>query len=134
MTEPMGRFTAANAIGRGLDEGLARRTESLGVVGALVLGVLFALSFCPISAALFFGSLLPLSLEAGSRVLLPAAYGVGTALPVLGVALLLVFGVNRAASWLRRLQQVAKHARTATGVVLVGVGVVQSLTHVFHVL
>jgi hypothetical protein len=48
-------------------------------------------------------------------------------------AVLLAFGVARAGAALARLQQVARHARIATGVVMAGVGVFLSLTHVFHV-
>ncbi len=65
----------------GSDE-LRKKAAEGGVLGAALLGALFALSFCPVSAALFFGSLVPLSLQHGSKVVLPVVYGLGTALPV----------------------------------------------------
>ena len=46
-----------------------------GAKGAFALGFLFALSFCPISAALFFGSLIPLSLQNPGGAILPFIYG-----------------------------------------------------------
>lgn len=49
--------------GRGMSERLQHRVEGWGLLGALALGMLFALSFCPVSATLFFGSLLPLALN-----------------------------------------------------------------------
>jgi len=49
-----------------------------GVVGAFALGALFALSFCPVSAALFFGSLVPLAAAHDSPILLPSLFGTGT--------------------------------------------------------
>jgi|GEM_PF-1203257 len=52
--------------GGGIAEGLQRRVEASGVWGAGILGIVFALSFCPVSAALFFGSLVPLALRHGS--------------------------------------------------------------------
>ena len=54
-----------------------------GWAGAFLLGAGLALAFCPVSAALFFGGLLPLVLSANDWLLLPIAYGIGTAIPVL---------------------------------------------------
>jgi len=70
-----------NLSGSGISEKMQRRVEKSGVWGAGILGIIFALSFCPLSAALFFGSLIPLSLKHGSSVFLPSLYGIGTALP-----------------------------------------------------
>ena len=41
-----------NTSGAGMNEGLRRRVDALGLWGALPLGVVFALTFCPVSAAL----------------------------------------------------------------------------------
>ena len=73
----------------GISEKMQTRVDSLGVWGAGLLGTVFALSFCPVSAALFFGSLIPLSIKYDSRVTLPAIYGIGTALPVLVFAVII---------------------------------------------
>ena len=56
-------------------ERLRQHLEAKGVWGALPLGALFALSFCPVSAALFFGSLVPLAVRFDSPVLIPTLYG-----------------------------------------------------------
>jgi threonine/homoserine/homoserine lactone efflux protein len=97
----------------------------------LLLGVVFALSFCPLSAALFFGSLIPLAIRNGSRVLLPSLYGVGTALPVFAFALVIALGARSLATVFRRLTQVERVARWATGAVFVGVGIYLSVVHIF---
>ena len=58
------------------------RQESLansGAKGAFLLGAIFALSFCPISAGLFFGSLIPLALNSKIGIILPLFFGIGTA-------------------------------------------------------
>ena len=93
--------------------------------------MLFALSFCPVSAALFFGSLLPLSIRFGSRVVLPALFGAGTALPVVLIALAGAFGVQATRHAMSRTAAVERWARPATGVVLVGVGIYLSVRFVF---
>jgi len=62
--------------------GKAFRLESIKWdQGAGVLGLVFALAFCPTSAGLFFGGLIPLALKSNSAILLPILYGIGTALP-----------------------------------------------------
>jgi cytochrome c biogenesis protein CcdA len=111
-----------------------RRFADGGLWGALLLGVLFALSFCPISAALYFGSLVPLALRVESPFLVPALYGLGTALPVAGFALLLAFGANRAGAALDRLAAVERWARRVTGLVFIGVGVYMTLAFTLEVL
>ena len=86
-----------NMGGGGMGEGLQKRVDAMGIWGALLLGVVFALTFCPTSAALFFGSLVPLSLKVNSSVTLPVVYGVGTALPVMVFAVLLATSASRSA-------------------------------------
>ena len=61
-----------NMSGKGVSESLQKRVERMGVWGAGLLGVLFALSFCPTSAALFFGTLLTLAVKQQSGILIPA--------------------------------------------------------------
>ncbi len=84
-----------NMGGGGMSKGLQKRVDAMGIWGALLLGIVFALTFCPTSAALFFGSLIPLSLKINSSVSLPAVYGVGTALPVIVFAVILATSTNR---------------------------------------
>lgn len=58
--------------------GYRERVQKMGLAGVGLLGFLFALSFCPVSAALFFGSLIPLAINGQSPLWLPAVYGIGT--------------------------------------------------------
>lgn len=120
--------------GRGMSQRLQQRVERWGLLGALGLGALFALSFCPVSATLFFGSLLPLAVKHGSGILLPFIYGVGTAIPVVIFAIVLAFGARWLGKVFERVTQVERWMRTATGVVFVGVGVYMSLVYVYRVL
>jgi cytochrome c-type biogenesis protein len=119
--------------GGGVGEGLQRRVDAMGVWGAGLLGVVFALSFYPTSAALFFGSLLPLALEHESGVMMPAVYGVATGLPVLVFALLLAAGTHRVAKAYNRVVAFERWARVVTGVLFILVGVYYCLTHIFGV-
>lgn len=122
-----------NFSGPGVSAKMQRRVEALGMWGALLLGVIFALSFCPVSAALFFGSLLPLALSRQSGVLLPSAYGVATGLPVLVFAVLIALGAKRVAGAYNKIVPFEKWARRITGVIFILVGIYYCLTHIFNV-
>ena len=114
----------------GSDE-LRKKAAEGGAFGAMVLGALFALSFCPVSAALFFGSLVPLSLQHGSKVVLPAVYGLGTALPVVLLALVATGGAKTLSAAMRRVGTLGGWARRITGLVFVAVGIYLSVRFVF---
>ena len=120
--------------GRGMSDGLQQRVERWGLLGALVLGCLFALSFCPVSATLFFGSLLPLAVKYESGILLPFIYGIGTAIPVVIFAIILAFGARWLGKAFERVTQVEKVMRIVTGLVFIGVGIYMSLVYVYRVL
>lgn len=60
--------------------------------GAFWLGVAFALAFCPYSGVIYFGMLLPLSIESTWRLILPLIFSIGTVLPVFVIVGLLVYG------------------------------------------
>ncbi|NLX05399.1 MAG: sulfite exporter TauE/SafE family protein [Phycisphaerae bacterium] len=113
---------------------LQQRVERHGLLGALMLGVVFALTFCPVSAGLFFGGLVPLSLEHRSWLVLPVVYGVGTAVPVLAFALLIATGARSVGAAFDRLTQFEWWARRVTGVVFVLVGVYYCLRYIFGIL
>jgi cytochrome c biogenesis protein CcdA len=119
--------------GRGTEK-LRRRLESSGLWGAAPLGALFAISFCPASAALFFGSLVPLALRFDSPVLYPAVYGAGTSVPVVAFAFVIAFGARFVGKAFDRLTQVEFWARKLTGFVFIGVGLYMTLAYTFGLL
>jgi hypothetical protein len=106
----------------GVSEKLTGRVEQWGVWGAGALGMLFALSFCPVSAALFFGSLIPLAVDHQSSVVMPTAYGVGTALPVVAFAILIAIGAKWVGTVFNKISVFEKWARRITAVVFILVG------------
>jgi len=99
-------------------EGLANS----GIKGAFMLGAIFALSFCPISAALFFGSLIPMALNNNYGIALPFVYGIGTGLPVVVFSLGIVLGVKSFSRWFSKVQKLEVYARKATGGIFIIVG------------
>lgn len=118
----------------GVNERLQQRVDRAGVWGAGVLGVVFALAFCPVSAGLFFGGLVPLAVENASPFVLPIAYGAGTALPVTISAVLLALGAGWLGRALDRVQAFEVWARRVTAVVFIAVGVYETLRSTFYLI
>jgi len=119
--------------GAGVSGKLRKRVEALGMGGALLLGIIFALSFCPVSAALFFGSLIPVALRCGSGVIVPSAYGVATGLPVFVFALLIALGAKWVAGAYNRIVPFERWARRVTGGIFILVGLYYALAHIFGI-
>ena len=94
-----------------------------GAPGAFILGAFFALAFCPISAALFFGSLIPLALSHKIGSILPLVYGIGTGLPVLFFAVAIAIGVSSLKHWFSKLAVIELYMRKITGAVFILVGI-----------
>ena len=109
------------------NEKLQKKVDRAGIWGAGLLGVVFALSFCPVSAGLFFGSLVPIAVDQSSPLLLPFLYGVGTALPVAIFAVLLAAGAGWLGTALDRVQVFEIWARRVTAVVFIVVGIYETL-------
>ena len=104
---------------KGNGEGLARK----GRWGAFLLGVLFAMAFCPTSGVFYFGMLIPMSATTAAGYLLPVLFAVATALPVLIVAWILAFSVQHIGSFYGKIQTVQKWLNRIVGGVFTIIGV-----------
>jgi cytochrome c-type biogenesis protein len=102
---------------------LGEKVSRWGMIGGFLLGILFALAFCPYSAVLYFGVLIPLALKSSGGIALPAVFAIGTGLPVLIFGMALSFGVARVSSWFNKLTRAQNVIRVATSWVLIGVGI-----------
>lgn len=105
-----------------------------GFWAAALLGVVFAMSFCPTTAALFFGSLIPLAITHGSSVFLPFMYALGVALPVLIISVLMAAAAHEIGRVFQRVTQMEWWARRITGVIFLAVGVYFTLSFTIDVI
>jgi len=112
-----------NIKGLSISKNKFEKLSNSGAIGSLILGFIFALSFCPVSAALFFGSLIPLSLSSNIGAFLPFVYGFATGLPVLAFAILTALGVKAVGSWINKASKLEFYARRVTGVVFIIAGI-----------
>ncbi len=94
-----------------------------GYIGSLLLGVLFALTFCPYSGVLFFGVLIPLVLKSPEGLLLPPLFALGTGLPVIIFSFLIAFSMQKVSQAFQIAQKVEKVMRYAVASVFLIAGV-----------
>lgn len=100
-------------------EGLARK----GHWGALLIGMLFALAFCPTSGVFYFGMLIPMAATTTAGYLLPAVFAVATAIPVLAVAWILAFSMQQMGNFYGRLRSLQKWLNLIVGIIFVLIGI-----------
>lgn len=111
-----------NVSGLNISSQKQEKLAQAGTKGAFALGFLFALAFCPISAALFFGSLIPLALKSEFGLVFPFLYGIGTALPVMIFAVGIVLGVSSASHWFHSMAKLERYTKKITGIIFIAAG------------
>jgi cytochrome c biogenesis protein CcdA len=87
-----------------------------GMLGSFLLGLLFALAFCPYSGALFFAMLIPMTIHATEGLALPIVFSVGTGLPVILFSLIIAFSVHKLGVWFKAIQKVERVMRVVAGI------------------
>ncbi len=117
-----------------VSEKIQAKVRNMGLWGAGMLGLTFALTFCPVSAALFFGSLIPLAIKHESSVYLPSIYGIGTALPVVMFSFIITFAANRLSKAFNIFTIIEHWMRRITAVIFVVVGIYYCLIYIFGVI
>jgi cytochrome c biogenesis protein CcdA len=117
-----------------VSENVAKKLAEKGTFGSLPLGILFALAFCPVSAALFFGGLIPIAVKAQSGIGLPLIYGIGTGLPVLLFAFLVAAGTGYINNLYHRITRIEFYTKKATGIIFILVGIYYALAYIFELI
>lgn len=107
-------------------DGQGERIAKKGGWGVFLLGVLFAMAFCPSSGMFYFGMLIPMSATATMGYLLPVVFAVATALPVLVVAWILAFSASEIGRFYGRVKTIEKWLSIVVGVVFIIVGIYQT--------
>ena len=102
-------------------EYVKKRTK--GSWGALSLGILFSLAFCPSSGIFFFGMLIPLSAAEAGGYLLPVVFAIATGLPVILVAWVLAYSVAGLGKFYNRIQVFEKWFRKIVAILFIAVGI-----------
>ncbi len=117
-------------IGKGILAGLMEKTHTLGLIGAFFLGLLYGCAFCPYSAALFFGLLIPLAIRTSQGYMLPFFFGMGVNIPVLVFTAFLVLGVKRARHIMGEISQSWTVISRILGIFLISVSFYYLYPHI----
>lgn len=99
------------------------KIKKRGGWGALLLGVLFAMAFCPTSGIFYFGMLIPMSAAETGGYLLPAVFALATALPVVAVAWILAYSVAGLGRFYSRMQAFQKWFNRIVALLFIAVGI-----------
>lgn len=109
--------------------GLSRLTQRYEESGTksywdvFVLGVLFALAFCPYSGVLYFGMLIPLTVSSASGLYLPLIFAVATGIPVIIFAWLIAYTLSGVGKLYNSLKTFEKWFRRVIALVFIGIGI-----------
>lgn len=112
-----------NLRGFGYSGGNGQRLATKGAWGSFMLGMLFALAFCPTSAVFYFGMLIPMSAHAAYGYWLPVLFALATALPVLIVAWILAFSVGSISRFYQATAVVQRWLNRIVAILFIGIGV-----------
>lgn len=105
---------------------LKEKLAQKGFLGSFLLGVIFALAFCPFSAVLFFGMLIPIALKAGDGIIIPSVFAFATGLPVIIFSFILVYSVSKLGKIMNKIGTFEKWMRK----IVAGIFILAGLYHI----
>lgn len=105
----------------GLNKNMEERAQK-GFWGVLLLGIVFALAFCPYSGVLYFGMLIPMTVSSVSGLYLPIVFALGTGIPVILFAWLIAFSVSSIGNTYNKIRSFEKWFRRTVAILFIGVG------------
>jgi len=118
--------------------GFSKLTDSIGEKGkgsywsTLLLGMIFALAFCPYSGVLYFVMLIPLTVASASGLYLPVIFAIGTGLPVIIFAWLLAYAVGNVGKIYDRVKIFELWFRRVVAVIFIGIGLYYIVIFFIH--
>ncbi len=113
-----------------LTEKMETKSNS-GFWGVLLLGVVFALAFCPYSGVLYFGMLMPMTISSARGLYLPLFFAIATGIPVIIFAWLIAFSVRSIGNVYNKLKTFELWFRRVIAVLFIVVGIYYIITIYF---
>jgi cytochrome c biogenesis protein CcdA len=117
--------------------GIGRLTEKMennikgGYWGALLLGIVFAVAFCPYSGVLYFGMLIPMTISSAGGLYLPVVFALATGIPVIIFAWLIAFSMGKIGQLYDKMKTFEKWFRRIIAILFIGVGIYYIATVLF---
>lgn len=89
----------------------------------LLMGIVFALAFCPYSGVLYFGMLMPLTLTNASGLYLPIVFAIATGIPALIFTWIIAYSASSVSTYFNRVKSFEKYFRKFVAILFIGIGV-----------
>lgn len=105
-----------------LNEKMEQKSQS-GFFGVLMLGIVFALAFCPYSGVLYFGMLIPITISNTSGLYLPVVFALGTGFPVIIFAWVLAFAIGGIGTVYNKIKVFEIWFRRVVAIIFIGIGI-----------
>lgn len=102
-----------------VDEGKKRN----GYWNSFIMGVAFALAFCPFSGVLYFGVLIPMTIASPSGLLLPPLFSIATGLPVIVIAWIIAYSLSNVGKFYDGMKSFEKWFKRVIASVFIIVGI-----------
>jgi len=106
----------------GLNSRIREKTK-WGYLDALLLGMLFALAFCPYSGVLYFGMLVPLTVSSASGLYLPLVYAFGTGIPAIVFAWVIAYTISEVGTLYNKLKIFELWFRRIIALLFIAIGI-----------
>lgn len=106
--------------------------DGCGAFSALLLGIIFALSFCPTSAVLFFGTLIPLAIKTEAPLILSALFGFASGIPVVLFSFIIAFFNTKLSKIFNITEKIEYLTTKITGVIFLLTGVYFTITQLIR--
>lgn len=113
-----------NFLGKSnFQERFSEKFRDKGLLGSFLIGIVFALAFCPYSGALYFGMLIPITIASAKGLYLPIIFAIGTGLPVILFTYLLAFTTGKIGIFYTKISKIEKIMRYIAGIVFILTGI-----------
>jgi cytochrome c-type biogenesis protein len=112
------KFPGLSSLTSGME-----RKKRWGYLDVILLGIVFALAFCPYSGVLYFGMLIPLTISSASGLYLPVIFAVATGIPVIVIAWILAYAVSGLGAAYNRIKSFEIWFRRVIAVLFIVVGI-----------
>ena len=100
-----------------------QKKATKGYAGVLLLGIVFALAFCPYSGVLYFGILIPMTISSASGLYLPLIFAFATGIPVIIISWLLAFSLGSVGKFYDSIKTFELWFRRIVAVLFILVGI-----------
>lgn len=118
----LGAFNFISLPGMSALTASMEKRANKGFWGVLLLGVVFALAFCPYSGVLYFGMLIPMTISSASGLYLPLVFALATGIPVILFAWLIAFSVGSIGGFYKKMKVFETWFRRVVAVLFLSVG------------